>query len=221
MHCVAVRRCAQLAAAYLACMPLLATALERTSLDRFLDGLTTWQATFVQQLADGKGRTQSRSEGQILLSRPGRFRWELRPAGPGPTQFSQLLLADGRNLWFYDRDLEQVTVRPASAALASAPAALLAGGANWRDSFVIRGLPKSAGLDWLEVRPRKKNSEFRDARLGFAGLELRRMILKDNLGQVADVEFRDAKRNPVLASGQLEFVPPAGVDVIGAPQKSP
>jgi outer membrane lipoprotein carrier protein len=198
-------------------MSVAATA-ERTPLDRFLDGLTTWQADFSQLLQDGKGRTQSRAEGRMLVSRPGRFRWELRPAAPGPTEFSQLVLADGRNLWFYDRDLAQATVKPASAALASAPAALLAGGANWRDGFVLRSLPKAAGLDWVEVRPRRANAEFRDARLGFIGNDLSRMVLKDNLGQVANIEFRRTQRNPVIAKAELEFVPPKDVDVIGVPQ---
>jgi outer membrane lipoprotein carrier protein len=198
-----------------------AVAAQSTPLDRFLDGLTTWQGDFFQLLQDGKGRTQSRAEGRMLVSRPGRFRWELRPVAPGPTQFSQLVLADGRNLWFYDRDLAQVTVKPAGAALATAPAALLAGGANWRDGFMLRSLPKAAGLDWVEVRPRRANAEFRDAKLGFVSNDLRRMVLKDNLGQVADIEFRRTQRNPVLAKADLEFVPPKDVDVIGVPQPAP
>lgn len=195
-----------------------ATGVERMPLDRFLDKLTTWQADFVQQLQDGKGRVQSRAEGRMTVSRPGRFRWELRPPGPGPTQYSQLLLADGRNLWFYDRDLAQVTVKPAATALASAPAALLAGGSNWREMFLVRSLPRTAELDWLEVRPRRANAEFRDVRLGFAGADLRRMVVRDNLGQIAEIEFRNAQRNPALPRELLEFIPPAGVDVIGAPQ---
>ena len=218
-----MRRVRRLRRALLAALGIAATcpamaAGEHTPLDRFLEGLTTWQAEFVQLLQDGKGRVQSRAEGRIVVVRPGRFRWELRPVAPGPTQFAQLVLADGRNLWFYDRDLAQATVKPASSALASAPAALLAGGANWREAFVLRVLPKAGGLDWVEVRPRRANSEFRDARLGFAGAELSRMVLKDSLGQVADIEFRRAQRNAVVAKTELEFVPPKDVDVIGVPQ---
>lgn len=193
-----------------------------TPLDRFVAGLGTWQAEFSQQLRDSKGRLQaSRSEGLLSVMRPGRFRWELRSPGPGPVAFSQLLIADNLNLWFYDRDLEQVTVRPARDALTTAPAALLAGAPGWRDQFLIRNLPKSSGLEWMEVRPRKSSSEFREARLGFSGLELRRMLLKDSLGQTSEIEFRNARRNPALAAALFEFVPPAGVDVIGAPVAAP
>ena len=221
MQMIRGRRGAALAALCLAAATALAAGIERTPLDRFLDQLTTWQADFVQQLRDGKGRVQSRAEGRMTVSRPGKFRWELRPAGPGPTQYSQLLLADGRNLWFYDRDLAQVTVKPAATALASAPAALLAGGSNWRDVFLVRSLPRAADLDWLEVRPRRANAEFRDLRLGFAGADLRRMVVRDNLGQIAEIEFRNARRNPAVPGELLEFIAPGGVDVIGAPQPGP
>lgn len=221
MQMIRGRRGAALAALCLAAASALAAGIERTPLDRFLDNLTTWQADFAQQLRDGKGRVQSRAEGRMTVSRPGKFRWELRPAGPGPTQYSQLLLADGRNLWFYDRDLAQVTVKPATTALASAPAALLAGGSNWREGFLVRSLPRAADLDWLEVRPRRANAEFRDLRLGFAGADLRRMVVRDNLGQIAEIEFRNAQRNPAVPRELLEFTPPGGVDVIGAPLTGP
>jgi outer membrane lipoprotein carrier protein len=198
--------------------PALCIAQNATPLDRYLTGLATWQAEFSQHTRDAKGRLQpANSEGLLAVMRPGRFRWELRSPGPGPVAYSQLLIADGRNLWFFDRDLEQVTVRPARDALTTAPAALLAGAPGWRDQFVVRNLPKSAGLDWMEVRPRKSSAEFRDARLGFAGLELRRMLLKDSLGQTSEIEFRNARRNPPLAAAMFEFAPPAGVDVIGVP----
>jgi outer membrane lipoprotein carrier protein len=186
-------------------------------LDRFLDGLNTWQAEFTQQLSDSKGREQSRASGVILVSRPGRFRWEVRPSSSGPVQYSQLLLSDGRNLWFHDRELEQITVKPAAGALNGAPAALLAGGGDWRALFVVRALPRAGGLDWIEVRPRRSPAEFRDARLGFIGAELRRMVLRDNLGQRADIEFQRGQRNPVVPKALLEFTPPIGVDVIGVP----
>ena len=214
-------RGAALAALCLAAAGAMAAGVERTPLDRFLDKLVTWQADFVQLLKDSNGRVQSRAEGRMLVSRPGRFRWELRPPGPGPTQYSQLLLADGRNLWFYDRDLAQVTVKPAATALTSAPAALLAGGGNWREVFLVRSLPRAADLDWLEVRPRRANAEFRDVRLGFAAAELRRMVVRDSLGQIAEIEFGNAQRNPAVPGELLEFIPPSGADVIGAPQPGP
>ena len=40
------------------------------------------------------------------------------------------MVCDGTNLWFFDRDLQQVTVKPVDAALTATPAMLLSGGAR-------------------------------------------------------------------------------------------
>ena len=66
---------------------------------------------------------------QFVILRPGRFRWELTPAGAASPQ---LMVADGKNLWFYDRDLEQVSVKAAAAALTATPASLLSGDGEHR-----------------------------------------------------------------------------------------
>ena len=38
-----------------------------------------------------------------------------------------MIIGDGKNIWFYDPDLNQVTVRKIDVAIGSSPAALLAG----------------------------------------------------------------------------------------------
>ncbi|MFX4324706.1 outer-membrane lipoprotein carrier protein LolA, partial [Acinetobacter baumannii] len=61
------------------------------------------------------------ASGTMAFSRPGKFRWTYdRP-------YYQLLVGDGEKLWVHDRDLNQVTVKTLGDALASTPAALLAG----------------------------------------------------------------------------------------------
>jgi hypothetical protein len=56
---------------------------------------------------------------------PGKFRWTY------DKPYYQLLVGDGEKLWVHDRDLNQVTVKTLGDALASTPAALLAGAMNW------------------------------------------------------------------------------------------
>ena len=199
---------------------LAAAAPQRGSaLDEFLTGLNSLRAEFTQQLNDNKGRKLAAAHGRLTVRRPGRLRWEISPgsASSGPRDYAQLLVADGLNLWYYDRDLAQVTVKPAAAALTATPAMLLAGGSDWRTQFDLKPLPDGAGLQWVEVRPKKRDAEFRSARLGFAGLALKRMVLTDSLGQTANVEFSAWQRNLPVADHEVSFVPPPGVDVIGKP----
>jgi outer membrane lipoprotein carrier protein len=192
-----------------------AEAPATTALDQFLSGLNTWKADFKQSVVDGRGRKLGDGQGRLLISRPGKFRWELAPGG-GP-EAGQLLVADGRNLWFFDKDLEQVTVKPVTEALSQSPAMLLSGTGDVRKAFDVKSDAKAQGLDWVIVTPKGGQGDFRRARLGFRSNELARMELEDRLGQRTTLEFQNATRNVALAPDDLRFVPPAGADVIGTP----
>ena len=184
----------------------------QTPLDTYLTQLKTLRADFAQTVTDGKGEVQ-KAQGTLIIVRPGRFRWELTPDGGSP----QLMVADGKNLWFYDRDLEQVSVKAATAALTATPAGLLSGDGNIRELFTVSSAGKSDGFDWVLVKPRESDADFREARLGFGPSELKRMVLKDKLGQTVRLDFSRSERNPSVAESEVKFTPPAGADVIGTP----
>ena len=107
-----------------------------------------------------------------------------------------MLVADGKNVWFFDRDLEQVTVKPVDAALSSTPAMLLSGAADLRQSFSLTPAGTREGMDWVLVEPRKGEADFRRALFGFSKGNLQRMIIDDRLGQTATIDFEsvDAQR---------------------------
>ncbi len=183
-----------------------------TALDFFVDGLRSWEAEFTQTVTDSRGRVAAPLKGKLWIERPGRFRWQL-----GLPEPMQIMVADGRNLWFYDRDLEQVTVRRASDSMSATPASLLAGTVPLREGFSLEPLPRRAGLDWLRVTPKQTDAEFREARLAFEGNALRRMELTDKLGQSVILDFTQSKRNEVFAPEVLRFTVPEGADLIGTP----
>jgi outer membrane lipoprotein carrier protein len=201
-----------------------------TPLDTYLDDLKTLRATFVQTLADAHGREIDRASGTLVVSRPGKFRWEIHPEGAAASNGSakdsgarnesgQLMVADGRNLWFLDRDLQQVTVKPVDAALSATPAMLLSGTVDVRKNFTITPAPTREGLDWVLVEPRSSEADFRRALLGFDGKQLKRMILDDKLGQTATILFDHVERNGPVKPEEVSFTPPPGVDVIGTPKQ--
>jgi len=70
-------------------------------IERFLNGLTTVKARFVQSASNG-----SYSEGQIYVERPDHMRMDYDPPVP------LLIIADGLALALYDRELKQVTQLP-------------------------------------------------------------------------------------------------------------
>jgi outer membrane lipoprotein carrier protein len=205
-------------------LPLLAlqavtafAANEPTVLDRYLTGLESLRASFTQTLADAHGKELDRARGTLLVLRPGKFRWELEGA---QNTGGQLMVADGRNVWFFDRDLEQVTVKPADAALSATPAMLLSGTVDVRENFKLTDGGKREGLEWLLVEPKRSEADFRSALLGFdAGGALQRMIVEDKLGQTATLLFEKSQRNARVSPAEVSFTPPKGADLIGTPVK--
>jgi outer membrane lipoprotein carrier protein len=184
------------------------------ALDRFLVGLGSWRAPFTQVVLDAAGKSIEQGKGTLLVSRPGRFRWEYTPQDSG----AQLLVADGKDLWFYDQELQQATVKPASAALSTTPVVLLSGTATQiRAAFDITSLPKRDGLGWVQVVPRSASADFADAQLGFRSVQLQRLVIHDRLGQRVTLDFGRSERNGRVQETELKFTPPAGVDLIGSP----
>jgi outer membrane lipoprotein carrier protein len=198
---------------------LFATAAQaQTTLDTYLEHLKTLRAEFSQVVTDSKGRQVQDAKGKLVIVRPGKFRWELTPTN-GTSSSPQLMVADGKNLWFYDRDLEQVSVKPATSALTATPAGLLSGEGSIRELFTVSPAGRKDGFDWVLVTPKESDADFREARLAFAKSELRRMVLKDKLGQTVRLDFVTSERNPPVAEAEVKFTPPADADVIGTPAK--
>ena len=208
-----------------------------TPLDAYLDNLHTLRTTFLQTLADAHGREIDRATGTLIVARPGKFSWDIHPqpvepgggaapppgpggaAGASTAGAGQLLVCDGRNLWFFDRDLEQVTVKPVDAALSATPAMLLSGAVDVRKSFTISDAGQRLGLDWVLVEPNGAEADFRRALFGFDHGDLKRMILEDKLDQTATIIFEKIERNGPVRPAEVSFTPPSGVDVIGTPRK--
>jgi outer membrane lipoprotein carrier protein len=190
----------------------------QTPLDSYLEHLKTLRTEFSQVVTDSKGRQVQNARGKLVIVRPGRFRWELTPSA-GANSSPQLMVADGKNLWFYDRDLEQVSVKPASSALTATPAGLLSGEGNVRELFNVSPAGRKDGLDWVLVAPKQGDADFREARLAFDKANLKRMVLRDKLGQTVSLEFKSSERNASVDETEVKFTPPPEADVIGTPAK--
>ncbi|MBS1227354.1 MAG: outer rane lipoprotein carrier protein LolA [Proteobacteria bacterium] len=191
------------------CAAQVAQAGAIDKLHRFLETTKTLRADFAQIVVAKNGKKPQQSAGQMMISRPGKFRWQI--AKP----YAQLLVGDGEKVWIYDEDLRQVSVKKFDAALGSTPAALLVGGNSLDQNFTLREAGEHDGLEWLEAIPKGTDSGFEKLQLGFSGNELKAMELSDNFGQTTSLLFARIERNVPIAAALFHFTPPAGVDVIG------
>jgi outer membrane lipoprotein carrier protein len=189
------------------------SASPAAEVEKYLRGLATWSADFTQTIDDGHGNVLRSAAGRLYLQRPGKFRWDYSQ----PSE--QLVLADGKQIWFYDKDLAQANVRDMDSSLASTPASLLSGSGSVSAQFDITAVTPSAGLQWFQLVPKHADTDFQLVRIGFEKGELRSMFLADKLNQITQLTFSNSKRNLPLAPDLFSFEPPPGVDVIGREAK--
>ena len=180
-----------------------------SSLQDFFSNTSAMRAQFSQIVNDNNGRKLQEVTGTMQLQRPNKFRWDYKKP------YEQQIVSDGKQVFLYDTDLQQVTIRNLSATLGSSPAALLAGGDGVEKSFIIKNATRKDGLTWVLASPKAENSGFERVILGFKADTLRKMELYDSFSHVTHITFSNVERNPVLQDATFLFVSPKGVDVVG------
>ncbi len=183
----------------------------RRLVDAFVDDVVTFSGNFEQVLMDENGEVLERTTGTLEIQRPGQFRWSyVEP-------YEQWLVADGLNVWSYDLDLAQVTVKSQAQALANTPALLLSGSADALEQFDYQGSYKETVTTWVRLAPKNTESGFMRVELGFIKDTLNRMVFFDHLEQTTLVEFRDVAVNEPIDPARFKFIVPQDVDVVGTP----
>ena len=177
----------------------------------FVNEMTTLQGRFEQSLLAADGDVVERTRGTLEIQRPGQFRWTYSEP------YEQVLVADGLNIWSYDVDLAQVTVKPQQEALANTPALLLSGAHDAMQQFNNDGSFVEAGTTWVQLSPKNTESGFLRVDLGFKNGTLSRMVFYDNLEQTTLVALHDVVTNAAIAADRFRFTVPADADVVGTP----
>lgn len=185
------------------------------TLKKFLQNVNSLRAVFTQvvytpQSDKGKSRTQE-SSGTFTLVRPNQFRFDYTKP------YEQQIISDGKTLWLYDVDLEQVTQKTYSDAIGSTPAALLAGGAEAamaQENFTLAAMPDSSGVQWVRATPKDEEGQIRYADIGFKNGQFDTLVIVDNFGQKSTLKFSKIEVNAQIAPDTFAFKPPKGVDVI-------
>jgi len=183
----------------------------RAYVDNFVADVITFQGNFEQALLDADGQVIDKTSGTLEIQRPGQFRWSyIEP-------YENWLVADGLNVWSYDVDLAQVTVKPQASALANTPALLLGGSSGALEQFTYEESYVEADTTWVRLTPKNTESGFERVELGFKEGVLHRMVFFDNLEQTTLVELSEVSVNLPIDADRFNFVVPEGVDVVGIP----
>ena len=192
-----------------------ATRTDTAELKALLVPVSSLQGNFQQVIKSEAGRQLQTSSGKMWLKKPGQFRWEVLGHEP------RLIVADGKKVWDYDKDLDQVTIQKLNKAQTVAPIFFLTGDVNSLDSdFKIKKLPLVDGHclknsdSCFELHPKNSEGSFQWIKIGFKAKNLNEMELLDQLGQVSVFSFKQVRLNPNIPDSQFRFTPPKGVDVL-------
>jgi outer membrane lipoprotein carrier protein len=177
-------------------------------LDRFFKDVKTFEASFNQVVLDEALNPIQESVGTLYIQRPNKFRWDYA------VPFKQQIVSDGKQIWVYDIELQQVTVRKMDGALGNTPAILLAGRGKIGDNFAVKSLGKQGALDWMKMIPKENDGGFEDIRIGFENGKLRKLEMIDSFGHITRISLKDNRENKRISKKKFTFVPPKGVDVV-------
>lgn len=201
-------------------LPVLLTAQQvhadgMESVKTFYEKTQSVRANFHQTVTDRQGRKVQEVHGTMQLKRPNKFRWDYNKP------YEQQIISDGKQVWLYDTELAQVTVRDTTKALGSSPAALLAGGKAIEETFALSNAEikgntdNKENLNWVSAQPKDKESGFEKILLGFKDNQIQEMTLVDSFGHHTKIVFSNVEVNPSLNEKSFLFKVPKGVDVVG------
>ena len=193
-------------------------------LRQFVRNSKTAEGDFVQQQlrtpkaneSQDKGlKVVRQTQGHFAFQRPGRFVWDTQKP------FEQKLIADGKQLILWDKDLNQATFRPAGQALASTPAAILFGESSLDQHFDLIDGEDRLGMKWVALTPKKdpntkggNDLPYTKISIGVANGLPKALELMDGLGSVVLVTLDKIQLNVTLPANRFNFTPPVGAEVL-------
>jgi len=154
-------------------------------------------------------------KGNITMAKPGRMRWVFTE----PVE--RLFVSDGKTLYMYSKDDNQVIVQPLQGQSGIGVDFLLGLG-DIRKDFEVASVVETeyhqAGRDALALTPKKPTGAI--SRMifsvdGDSGL-VQEVWTFDGMGNRTHLQFDGLTVNPELDNTQFEFTPPEGAEVLEA-----
>jgi len=176
--------------------------------------ITDLRAEFTQNAFNRSLGQTIKAEGVVYLKKPGKMRWEYRTPSP------QQIVSDGKSLWVYTPELNQVNVGEAPRALAGPAGSFLAGLGRVREAFTIRFLNPlkvdDAGNPVLDLTPKRPEPVLTRLILTVDPREflVRKAVLYDQFENTVTMRFTKVSMNSGLADSLFIFAPPKGVAVV-------
>lgn len=179
------------------------------NLSQLLSPIKTMTASFTQTLTDAEGTVLQISSGEMSIAQPNRIRWIINRPMP------QQIISNGKLIWLFDPDLEQVIIQTYEPNLAATPAGLFSGDPEAINSaFSVAYDHSISRLDSFVLTPKNTQELYQSLRFDFSEHQPRSLEFVDSLNQTTRIELSDVVLNSALADNLFTFEIPDGIDVI-------
>lgn len=172
-----------------------------------LEPVSSYVADFGQSI-EGNGHVAQQSTGQMWVARPGKFRWVV------DAPYAQTVVSDGQDIYLYDPDLEQVTVRKLDPKMTNTPALLLSGQASELVHSYSVTEQSTSGKEVYTLKPKSADTLFDRLQMTFDSSRLSALDMYDASGQHTRVAFSNVQPNASVSDSSFRFDIPKGADVI-------
>lgn len=176
--------------------------------ETFVQTVSAARGTFNQYTVGPQGQTSQAQSGDFAFARPGQFRWDIKEP------YVQQVVSDGKSLFQYDPDLQQLTVRALDQSIGSSPAAILFGQGQLQDAFEVSVLPDRDDMAWLRAVPRQPDAGLNQVDIGMREGRPVRLVLVDGFGQTTQVDLLTLRAQSGFGAEEFKIVPPPGTDIV-------
>lgn len=178
-------------------------------LSHLLNSFTTFQATFLQTTIDQQSQILQHSSGTMMMMRPNHFRFETQKPE------HQIVVTDGKTMWIYDVDLQQVTKQSIQKGPIN-PAKLLSGNVSdlVKQFNVSEQMQKEAEATAFILTPKQPNPDFKSIQIIFHNNQLTRMKIVGSMRQTSIFDFTHIIINAHLSPTLFQLNTPKNVDVL-------
>jgi outer membrane lipoprotein carrier protein len=186
--------------------------------ERVIEGLQRSYDSAVDFVADFRQETEVKTLnrnlkawGKVYFKRPGKMLWRYdEPKG-------QLVLADGKSLYYYQPEQRQVIKTPLKNAFRSdTPLSFLLGIGNLKRDFTLRLKGLEQGHYVLQLHPKDESGRIGEIFLGVEreAFDIVWARIRDAAGNITTIRFSRIQKGVGLKDSLFRLQVPDGVDVV-------
>ncbi len=191
-------------------------------LKQFIETTHAAQGQFTQRngaRGNSSGSVANKAQittGVFAWQQPNRFVWHIQQP------YAQKIVSDGKNVSFYDQDLDERTIKPVTEGLNNAPLAAIFSKSSWsllNQQYEIRSIhspqppsqpaqdaAKPTPLQWVQLTPKRSDDQqFQTIQIGFRANTLEQLWLTDQFKQTSQITFTTLMLNPKLNAALFQL----------------